>query len=108
MTLATSFTRDDCLVGKKRRSYETLQRDWCCNVDGGGITLKWSDDGGWHPECAKCGGCDFIHKREWERQAAEAVEVLDGLPADLAAALGFVKKPDQQEIYSLCPEQIEL
>lgn len=109
--LATDIDRDGCTLGRKRITYATLSRDYRCNECGGRPTSKWNDDEGWHPECAKCGGRDFIHEYEYERQAAEAVEVLDGLPDELAAALGFVREPkkqDRYEIYSLCPEQVEL
>jgi hypothetical protein len=37
--------------------------------------------------CLSCGGTDFIHQYALERQAAEAWEVLDGLPPDLAVLL---------------------
>lgn len=115
MAQASDFTRTDCLVGKKkRRTYETLQREWRCNRCGGGLNKFWSDDQEAHPDhwfvkCAHCGGVDFIHRAEWERRKAEAVEVLDGLPAEFVAALGFAKPhPARREIYSLHPEPVEI
>ena len=86
--LATDFTRDDCLVGKKRRSYETLQRDWCCNECGGGLRLQWSDDeekypGHWFVECAHCGSTDFIHKAQAEHNKQLVREMFDHLPKEI-------------------------
>jgi len=52
---------------------------------------------------------DFVHEREWQRQRSEALEVLDGLPPELAAAMGhevLARKPG--EIFSLCPDCIEI
>lgn len=112
---ASDFTRDDCLVGRKRRTYETLRREYVCNVAGGRLDTQWSDDTAEYPEhwfirCSACGGRDFIHEREYQRQECEAAEVLEGLPAEFAAILGFVKEPksERQEIYSLHPEPVEL
>ena len=47
--LATDFTRDDCLVGKKRRTYKTLTLEWRCVCDGT-LTEQWSDDTNQYPE----------------------------------------------------------
>ena len=85
--MATNFTHDDCLVGRKRRSYAALQREYCCAECGGRIVVRFDDVAGWHPECGRCGRFDFIHECELERQQAEAQEVLDGLPAGLVATL---------------------
>lgn len=108
MTAYSNPDRDGCTLGNKRIIYATLSRDYRCNECGGCITLKWNDDEEWYPECAKCGGRDFIHQREREKQEAEAAEVLGGLPADFAAVLGYTKRPQQQEIFSLNPEPVEL
>ena len=84
--IATDPARDDCQLGQKRVTYATLQREYRCNGCGGRITLKPpNDDEGWHPECGRCGGRDFIHDYEWQRQRADAIEVLDGLPPELVA-----------------------
>jgi len=84
--IATDFTRDDCLVGTKRRTYATLKREWCCADCGGRIIGKWHD-GDWRVACGRCGGLDFIHEAQMDRQRVEAREVLAGLPAELAEAL---------------------
>jgi len=113
--LATDFTRDDCLVGKKRRTYKTLLLEWRC-VCGGTLTEQWSDDTNQYPEhwliqCAVCGGQDFIHEQECARQECEATEVLEGLPAELAAAMGYTPPPRRasQEIVSILhPEPVEI
>lgn len=108
MTAYSDPDRYGCTLGRKAVTYATLSREYVCNECGGRIVVKWSDDEGHYPECGRCGGRDFIHHAEWERQKAEAVEVLDGLPAEFAAALGFTKRPKCSEIYPLCPEQVEL
>jgi DNA-directed RNA polymerase subunit RPC12/RpoP len=92
MTIATDFTRDDCIIGKRRLTYATLQRDYRCAECGGRLTMKWSEPcesypQGWHVECGQCGSHDFIHERQLQRQKADAIEVLDGLPPELARAL---------------------
>lgn len=84
--IATDFTHDDCLVGGKRRSYATLQREWRCNECGGRIGVQWAEDG-YYAACGRCKSRDFIHEYELERQQSEAAEVLAGLPADLAERL---------------------
>lgn len=85
---ATDFTRDDCMVGHKHISYTRLERDYRCNDCGGRITTRWSE-GGWRASCLACGSHDFIHEREAQRQHYEALEVLEGLPPEFAAALGY-------------------
>ena len=84
---ATSFTRYDCQVGKKRRTYEALLREWKCNDCEGRLVERWSAELDWHAECGRCGGTDFIHEYEMAKQRAEAIEVLDGLPAEIVAQL---------------------
>ncbi|RLC78094.1 MAG: hypothetical protein DRJ03_25780 [Chloroflexi bacterium] len=86
--IGTDFTRYDCQVGRQRRTYETLQREWRCLTCGGRLGQKWSegDDrypANWHIECLSCGGTDFVHEYELHRQQREAVEVLAGLPAQI-------------------------
>ena len=116
MSQAHDFTRDDCLVGKKRRTYAALKREYVCNMDGGRLDTQWSDDTDKYPErwfiqCAVCGGQDFIHEREYVRQEYEAAEVLEGLPAELAAAMGYAPPPRRtpQEIVSILhPEPVEV
>jgi len=85
---ATDFTRDNCKLGHRLITYACLERDYRCNDCGGLITTKWSEEEGWHPACLACGSQDFIHEYEVRRQKWEALEVLEGLPPDLAEALG--------------------
>ena len=95
---ATDFTRDDCQLGHKRISYIRLERDYRCNACGGRITTRWSE-GGWRAACLACGSHNFIHEREAQRQKWEALEVLEGLPPELAAALGHEqRKPDPNPV----------
>lgn len=82
---AQDFGRDDCRVGKRRISYDTLTREWRCNRCGGRLVRKYA--GCWRVECGRCGGTDFIHENEAQRQKWEAWEVLEGLPPELAAEL---------------------
>lgn len=109
MATAESFTRNDCIVGKKRISYLSIQRNYRCAECGGRITLKWTEmcesyPQNWHVECAGCGSHGFMHEREFQQQKADAVEVLAGLPAELAAALGHERKPKRTpRIFSLSP-----
>jgi uncharacterized protein YlaI len=108
---ATDFTRDDCQLGHKRITYTRLERDYRCNDCSGRITTRWSEEIGWHASCLACGGCDFIHEREAQRQQWEALEVLEGLPAELAAALGYEqRKPNLNPVlFPLgLPEPIEI
>ena len=85
--IASDFRHDDCLVGKRRRTYATLQREYRCADCGGRIVVRFDDVAGWHPECGRCGRFDFVHEAELERQQAEAAEVLAGLPDGLVATL---------------------
>jgi len=91
--LASDFTRDDCLVGKRRISYATLSREWRCGDCGGRLTSYYAGDpfnydaNAWAARCILCHGVDFIHERALARQRAEAIEVLAGLPPELAATL---------------------
>jgi len=80
MTLATDITRDGCTLGHKVITYATLSRDYRCNDCGGCIALKWSDDEKWYPECAKCGGRDFIHQAQAERNKQLVREMFEHLP----------------------------
>lgn len=92
---ATNFTRTDCQLGDKRMNYFVLIRDYRCQKCSGAIAIKsYADEStGWlatcWAECGLCGAQDFIHTRELVRQQQQAVEVLDGLPPQLAAAMGF-------------------
>ena len=85
MTIATNPTRDACQLGNRTITYPKLQREYRCDTCGGTITLKPLPD--WHPECARCGGMDFVHQNQLWREKADAVEVLDGLPQEIAALL---------------------
>ena len=82
---ATEFGRYGCIVGERTITYATLRREWRCNECAGGIVLKFADD--WYAECGRCGACDFIHEAQAARERHEALEVLDGLPPELAAQL---------------------
>ena len=90
--IASDFTRDNCIAGKKRISYTKLQREYRCNECGSRLILKWSEacqsyPQNWHVECGSCGSHDFIHERQAQRQESEAMEVIDGLPPEVAALL---------------------
>ena len=88
MTVYTDATRDDCQLGRKRVTYAKLQREYRCNECDGRVVVKPPANGeGWHPECGRCESRDFIHEVQLQRQKAEAIEVLDGLPAELVAQL---------------------
>jgi hypothetical protein len=84
---ATNFKRNDCKVGRKRRTYNTLTREWRCNNCGGRIVERWNDKRGWHACCGVCGSIDFVHEMQLYREKREAEEVLEGLPPELAAVL---------------------
>ena len=108
---ATDFTRDDCQLGHRRISYACLEREYRCNDCGTRITTRWSDRDGWRPACLACGGRDFIHEREYQRQKWDALEVLEGLPAELAAALGYeqrIPNPNPVLFPLGLPEPIEI
>jgi len=105
---ANSFARNDCQLGHKRISYIRLERDYRCNNCGGCITTRWSEEG-WYPSCLACGGRDFIHEREAQRQQWEALEVLEGLPPELATALGHEQRTPGTVLFPLgLPEPIEI
>ena len=88
MTVYTSATRDDCRIGNKRVTYAKLQREYRCNECGGCIVIRPPSHGeDWHPDCGRCGSRDFIHEYQLQRQKGDAMEVLDGLPAELAALI---------------------
>ena len=87
MPSATDFTRDDCLVGQKRRTYRALLREWCCEDCGGRLTTRWSPEHDWSICCGRCHGANFIHQAQYQRERHEALEVVAGLPAELAALL---------------------
>ena len=112
MSQARDFTRDDCLVGKKRRTYKTLMLEWRC-VCGGTLTEQWSDDTDQYPErwfihCVVCGGQDFIHEHEYVRQEDAAANVIPALAAYLPT--GFIKKrePVLDRILSAGTKSVEL
>ena len=108
---ATDFTRDDCQLGHRRISYARLERDYRCNDCGGRITTRWSEAEGWCPACLACGGRDFIHEQEYQRQKWEALEVLEGLPPELAEVLGqrkFTPLPLEEARVLLHPPIVEI
>lgn len=86
MTTAHHFTRFSCVVGKRRISYDTLTREYRCNDCGGRLVVMWRD-GDWRAECGVCGGIDFAHEYQIQREESDALEVLAGLPPEVAAAL---------------------
>jgi hypothetical protein len=72
----------------KRVTYAKLQRDYRCNECGGCVVIKPpANGGGWHPECGRCDSRDFEHECKIDREKWDAVEALDGLPAELAALI---------------------
>lgn len=114
MTIARDFTRDDCQLGRKRRTYATLIREYVCNECGGRLTVQRSNDTDRYPEhwfiqCAVCGGQDFIHEQELQRQEDAAANVIPVLAAYLPA--GFIKgkrEPVLDRVLSADPELVEL
>ena len=89
--IATDTARDNCQLGNKRVTYTTLQRNYRCAECGGRLVIKMCTDetyalSRW-PECGRCGGRDFIHERKEEQQRSDAIEVLAGLPRELAALI---------------------
>lgn len=81
--MASDFTRDDCLLGGRRVSYQTLRLDYRCNVCGGQVEVKWDPAaGGYRAACGRCGSVDFVHTARLERQRRQAVEVAGRLRYD--------------------------
>lgn len=113
---ANDFTRNDCQLGHRRVSYDKLQREYRCNDCSGRLVLRWSDldpdyPEHWRVECASCKSKRFVHECQYQRQQAEAKEVLDGLPPELATAMGYKREEITHEpvLFSLSPpEPIEL
>ena len=107
---ATDFTRDDCLVGKKRHAYGELTGSWRCNECGGKLVMKWDEQfpENWGVMCARCGGTDFIHVYQLERQQWQAEEVLEGLPAELAQLAGYTPRVQRVETFVLNPEPLDI
>lgn len=85
MARATDFTRDDCRLGRHRVTYQALLGNYRCNECAGRLVQKWSEERGWHVTCGRCGSMDFVHEYSVQRQEHEALEVVDGLPPELAA-----------------------
>jgi hypothetical protein len=98
--IATDFTRTDCQLGTKRVTFAALQREYRCNECEGRVVVK-ATDGGYCPECGICGGQDFVHEYEIERQRHEALEVLEGLPPELAAAIGHERQTGEPQLRPL-------
>lgn len=95
--IATEFGPYSCRLGEHRVTYATLRREYRCAKCGGRIVIKMSEELGIHPECGLCGSLDFVHENEWERQRWEAIEVLEGLPEEMARELGL-ERPLAQPI----------
>jgi hypothetical protein len=77
--LATDFTRHDCLVSKRRRTYDELTREWRCGFCGARLVERWHEKSetypkSWGVECGACetDGHDFIHEYEAARQKPQA------------------------------------
>ena len=90
MTTASDFTRNNCILGKKRISYAKAQRDYRCAECAGRLAMLWSEactsyPQNWHVECQACGSHDFVHEYQIQRQECEALEIIDGLPPEVAA-----------------------
>ena len=105
---ATDFTRDDCLIGKKRHAYTELTGSWRCNECGGKLVMKWDErfPEDWGVMCAKCDGVDFVHVYELERQQWQAEEVLPALAKYLPPELRPEKR--HRPHIELNPEPLEL
>lgn len=109
--IADDFARNDCQLGHRRISYTKLERDYRCNDCGGRIVTRWSKEMGWYPSCRSCGSQDFVHECEIQRQVAEASEVMNGLPPELAEVLGqrqFIPLPLAEARELLNPPIIEI
>lgn len=113
---ATDFTRDDCLLREhKRISYAKLQRDYRCQECSGAVVVKSHADEStdwltmcW-AECGNCGGQNFIHARELARQQQQAAEVLEGLPPQLAVAMGFGPREKREPVlFPLHSEPVDI
>lgn len=105
---ATDFTRNDCAVGSKRITYAKLKREYRCNACGGRLVVRPGE--GWHITCAHCNGQDFIHEREIQRQRGEAIEVIEGLPAEMLEALGLeqTRRDREPQLFKLGQKPIDL
>lgn len=65
------------------RTLDTLTREYLCNDCASRIIVK-NTAGQRSAVCGQCGGSNFIHEYELQRQEGAAVEVLEGLPPELA------------------------
>jgi transcription elongation factor Elf1 len=81
---ASDFTRDDCLVGIRRLRYDRLRREYVCSACGGRLVNKKAD-GVYSIACGRCKGQDFITEYQLQQQESDAIEILAGLPPELAA-----------------------
>lgn len=89
--IASDFTRDDCLLGGRRVSYQTLRLDYRCNVCGGRIEIKWDPDAGYRAACGRCGSVDFVHTARFEREKRQYREAKDSLSHSIAREVRMIK-----------------
>lgn len=82
---ATDFDGLTCRLGKQPRrvTYHTLLRDYRCAVCGSRLAERFVA-GAWIVDCPRH-GANFVHVRQVEREEAEALEMLDGMPTELQA-----------------------
>ena len=83
---ATDFGRNDCIIDGKLKSYATIRRDYCCAACGGIPVVFWTGEG-YMIACGRCHATDFMTHNQYARRRADAIEVLAGLPAELAETL---------------------
>ena len=102
--IATDPARDDCQLGARRVTYACLVREYRCDECGGRLVIKYDD--GWCVACGCCGSSDFIHECELQRQRADAVEVLAGLPDDALGTMGIEREEREPRIFRLGCEPI--
>lgn len=91
----------------KAPSTKKFLSDYRCSDCGGRLTERYQDD--WYTCCARCGGVKFIHERQWQEEKARAVEVIDGLPPELAAQFQEEELPPLPEgVFPLGQEWVDI
>lgn len=94
---------------KKQVSTAKLMRDYRCAKCASRITEKYLVYGKLVIVCCACNGTEFVHEYEIRKQKVEAREVLDGLPDELAEAMGYSPRPSgAPKIFSLSPPEVEI
>jgi len=99
MTQATDFTRNDCQLGKHRKSYDCVAREYRCGDCSGRVVMlgiyddpRYPDN--WYVACTACGSHNFIHERQAQRQRGKAARVMSTLPQDVIQAYLVNRKGD--------------